>query len=1010
MGLGSYLLTIAAAALAAAPRLCAAQDCAAAVLLSGTAGRSAAYDPQPAFAPLNEGPQTCPGPYGIVATGGASDAVALWELSFGPSPPPPNAVLFVSTCGGGGIPGGAIFVGRGCPRGGWDVFACERAAGDGGGDDAACTGRASLTLDLGPTPAAAYFVYATVSGDGTPFSLSWELRVPPPGATPSPSASPPPACAGAAPLLVTATLSGLSGTWENDTSVASSDWPLPGAPGSFECSAGPSISTNGVARHMLALDSGVAAPPAGGLLLSINTCSPNPRVGGGWITDTGLYVGDGCPVSAAGWGCDFYADESVTEGCPQWATSFTVPIAGNRAWVLVTGRAGEGLRVGKYGFTWLWTTPSPSPSPAAASALPTPSGTPSPSRAASASPTTPATPSQTPSASGNFLCQEPNIVLTDQLEGPSGLWESELIAPGNPAVGGGGSALNPPPAGWGGPNGTCVDPPNLDPVAFNPAGSGLALRLSLGLASAGLALGGELTIDTCTERTSFDTMLFVGDSCPTGAGRFACFVSNDDAVASAAPPGAPPCRDHQSRVNIRGLSSETLYLVVSGNRVSDLGPLGVRWSYAPPPPSGTPQPTPSASSTLSPGAPASATPSQTRSPSGSPRPPSVTPSNTSTPPATPLGTPSPGGACGGGTGGAYLSARLRGAAGVWAGTLRGEETLFPNGVCGRFTIIADVPQVLVSIDTGGAAAGGGAVVRVDTCAGSDFDPVLWAGAGCPAVGDPFSALGCVESSNDAPECGPGDFASLLMPLPANGARVYVLITPRFQSGIGGGAFNLSWRVLPSSPPPEATPSATPTTSARPPRGGPGVGDVAWLNGSLAVLAMGNAQWPASPRSPGVALPLSLLEMRLLPGLVEVSRRIPVRTAAEGGGGPWDMAPCSLAVGTARDGSWAYDLEGLPSLAADGTRLTFPCYAAGAGSRLSTDDDKVVADADFEGSIDTSTVMFGWDGTLDVNDPHSIRTAVVTADSAGVYVAGVGGGDLFHGCVGGVHARGCLWWW
>ena len=55
------------------------------------------------------------------------------------------------------------------------------------------------------------------------------------------------------------------------------------------------------------------------------------------------------------------------------------------------------------------------------------------------------------------------------------------------------------------------------------SGPGLAVLVSLG------ALGGVLTVSTCSPLTTFDTTLFIGTGCPTSPETFACAASNDDA-------------------------------------------------------------------------------------------------------------------------------------------------------------------------------------------------------------------------------------------------------------------------------------------------------------------------------------------------------------------------------------------------------------------------------------------------------------------------------------------------
>jgi hypothetical protein len=302
------------------------------------------------------------------------------------------------------------------------------------------------------------------------------------------------------------------------------------------------------------------------------------------------------------------------------------------------------------------------------------------------------------------------------------------------------------------------------------------------------------------------------------------------------------------------------------------------------------------------------------------------------------------------------------------------------------------------------------------------------------VGAPFADLKVQAYSDDveADECGagtPSDRSNLTIAVPPDGGRVYALVSPRYAD-LRGGTFNLSWRLLepapsPGAPPVEPSPSAT--SSARPPKGGGGSGSGGgsgaspsppsrWGAGHLAVLLVGASAQPASS-APGTALPVRLLELdpnRPNRSVAEVALpfQIPPDDAPSGESqvlrNVWVDAPCLLGAGSAPEGTWNYDEEGLPSLSGDGTRLLFPCYAASLGLRLSVDDDKVVAQVGAERTPDTVVTVFGWDGPPNATDPHCICSATAAVNDTGVFIAGTGGGELFHGCVISVEEGGREW--
>ena len=442
-------------------------------------------------------------------------------------------------------------------------------------------------------------------------------RTPMPTGTRTATASLPPTCL--LRVAFTAYVNGTSGSVS--LSTVQSPWALSAAFGALSCnqetSPGTFMNASTGAKHVIALDLGVGTELGG--LLTVDTCS-NP------FFDTQLYVGYGCPVSVPSFAC-FVSDDDF---CPRQSLVSFYP-SGRWVYVVV---AGYETNTGPYTLTWSYSlagSPSVpfsstatrtasvtlSHSPGASASL-----TPSWSRSHSASPSPPPTASKTasaggtPSASsspGSCLNTANGIYFTAHLSGASGSYFGSLSGQVDIY-----------------PYGNCVSADytlTANPSYYNTVYPGPQILFSLDLGFTPPP-GGSLYIDTCNQ-TTFDTVLFVGTSCPLPPyfATMQCVLSNDDACSSASP-NDPNQVAPQSRVLLTNTSARVYYVMLTGY-YDAVGTYQLSW-YWNPQPSASPSASPTPTAALSLGASPSATPTGTGTspPTSSATPtPSPTPSN-----------------------------------------------------------------------------------------------------------------------------------------------------------------------------------------------------------------------------------------------------------------------------------------------------------------------------------------------------------------------------------------------
>ena len=268
-------------------------------------------------------------------------------------------------------------------------------------------------------------------------------------------------------------------------------------------------------------------------------------------------------------------------------------------------------------------------------------------------------------------------------------------------------------------------------------------------------------------------------------------------------------------------------------------------------------------------------------------------------------------------------------------------------------------------------------------------------------------------NDDEPNCGiqvDGRSANSLVAIPVQpGVRYYYAMINAFSPDTQG-TYTLNWRWSPISgsiapptpdPDPDVTPSpttpltATPPSTAtrtgtRTPRPTPSVTGTAARTGfgedSILLIKLGGPAYASAGE--GTALPVIVEERAPANGALRKSLAVPV--ARDG-----LMAPCTLSYGSSNP-AWKWNEEGIPSLAGDGSMVTFPCYNRPPGTPLAVSDDKVVASIEYEAWIDTSAVFFGFNGQPNSTHPQALRTAAAQNDASGFYVGGTGGTALYHG--------------
>jgi hypothetical protein len=109
------------------------------------------------------------------------------------------------------------------------------------------------------------------------------------------------------------------------------------------------------------------------------------------------------------------------------------------------------------------------------------------------------------------------------------------------------------------------------------AGTRIVYFLNLGDAA---ALGGSLVVSTCN-RTTGNTLLYIGAGCPVGPMTFQCLVGNDNAGDVA---GQAACTSNPaaSTATIASTASR-YYFIMLGHAPGTAPPVAsVTWAYAPP--------------------------------------------------------------------------------------------------------------------------------------------------------------------------------------------------------------------------------------------------------------------------------------------------------------------------------------------------------------------------------------------------------------------------------------------
>ena len=129
--------------------------------------------------------------------------------------------------------------------------------------------------------------------------------------------------------------------------------------------------------------------------------------------------------------------------------------------------------------------------------------------------------------------------------------------------------------------------------------------------------------------------------------------------------------------------------------------------------------------------------------------------------------------------------------------------LFPSGACASGYSLASNAKNVHILDLAGAPGAPpfvpGGVLRVDTCAGSNFDTTLYVGVGCPSSAAAFQ---CQAGSDDA--CGVRSAVTLAA---VSSPRLFVVVSS-FSAGVSG-SYQLTWsyRAPSASPTPSSTPLA-----------------------------------------------------------------------------------------------------------------------------------------------------------------------------------------------------------
>jgi hypothetical protein len=622
--------------------------------------------------------------------------------------------------------------------------------------------------------------------------------------------------------------------------------------GASTACAGGGYAINTLPKQVIAIDLGPSFV-AGGVLRA-TTCNLASF-------DTVLFVGKGCPSSAAAFQCAFGNDD----GCSLQSNIIISGWDSRYVFVLATGFSATSVGSMFVNVDYVLPTTSPTasrtpsstatgslsqgatPSPttsvtgsSSATATPTPSfeytldpsDTPSVTASTSAtgsvsatlppgstpSVTTTATRSQTvtptPSATATGTPQCGSLVsIAQTLTGASNVSRAVVITTTSPLLFAGAT--------------TCGSGPNyiLGPKAI------IAIDL------AGYTLGQPLTVTTCGLGLTTPMIMWAGIGCPTSSSGFQCLAGAGTASSATA-----PC----PTLTLPEVPASIVYVVL-GHSQGLVGNVAINYTYQLPP--ATPSNTPSRSQTPPNTPPNTSTPSNTPSPSGTATPtatlsagalPSATATGTapatSTPSGTPPATPTP--SCGftpaetpstspspSNTGLPGCSSRVTVTQSFYglSGTMDAPFTFSVSGVglptyvfgaCASGDPINTNGKVLYEINLPDSFALGG-VLDINACnvtGSATLDGMMWVGTGCPTDLGSFRCLvGNDQSSSSA-------YGACAAPASANQARVvispvvkrtyYVLAAP-WSSASGAGNFGYSY--IP--PTPTATTTASNTGSA-----------------------------------------------------------------------------------------------------------------------------------------------------------------------------------------------------
>ena len=442
-----------------------------------------------------------------------------------------------------------------------------------------------------------------------------------PSGTPSRTgtASGTPGCVG---VPFNADLTGPSGEYSDNTEA--NPWPLgdaytdkPGGGGCLRPEGDPMAIPIGN-KHAFSLNLGLDQPLGG--ILVIDLCLSG--------FDTQLFVSAssgmlGCPsgLNAGRWACTRAGDDE----CGVLSKVMLDVLAVRQVYVILGGYQG---RVGAYTFRWNYTAPDVSPTARATSAGPrsrsatstltvgasrsnsaTVSRTPSNAATVTSTPASTGSNSRTPTStavptSAPFSCgmRPDDVAVTARVSGTSGRYYGTTAGAATLFSYGACSLIDADEMVYG-------ETPLL--ITFRPH---VLVAIDIGGTAESFPPGTQLVVDTCDRATSFDTVLFLGTSCPSVSDGFPsmqCVVSNDDACKEQ---GALSSK--QSGVMTPLLPAVRVYYALVQSYDSRGGSFALSWRLRSPLPSPSASPSFEASISNSPSV--SRAPSRSRTPASTP--------------------------------------------------------------------------------------------------------------------------------------------------------------------------------------------------------------------------------------------------------------------------------------------------------------------------------------------------------------------------------------------------------